>query len=295
MIKTKPSELKLALTLSNGQCFNWKKSQKDDEWIGVINKNVVALKNEADKDGIKFKQLAGNGEFHDLKKEIEDYFQLNVSMNDLRNQWVKKKKSDRRFAEIANCMKGMRIVRQDPTECLFSFICSSNNNISRITLMLDRLRSNYGEELYKHETLGSIHAFPEVDRLAQVTETELRDLGFGYRAKFVTSTAKTLLALGGTHYLKGLRGSSNDKLREALTTFQGVGPKVADCVALFSLDATSIVPVDTHVWRIACRDYDDKKGTLKNAKSVTKKLYEHVGNVFVDRFGEYAGTSPVHN
>ena len=71
-----------------------------------------------------------------------------------------------------------------PLECLISFICSSNNNISRITLMLDRLRSNYGEELYKHETLGSIYSFPSTTRLAEITESELRDLGFGYRGTY---------------------------------------------------------------------------------------------------------------
>ena len=95
--------------------------------------------------------------------------------------------------------------------------------------------------------------------------------------------------MGGSKYLTELRGSSNETLRDALTAFPGVGPKVADCVALFSLDATSSVPVETHVWRIACRDYDDENGTLRNAKSVTKKLYEHVGNVFYERFGPYAG------
>ena len=110
-----------------------------------------------------------------------------------------------------------------------------------------------------------------------------------HTAKFVTSTAKKLLTMGGSKYLTELRGSSNETLRDALTAFPGVGPKVADCVALFSLDATSSVPVDTHVWRIACRDYDDENGTLRNAKSVTKKLYEHVGNVFYERFGPYAG------
>ena len=176
--------------------------------------------------------------------------------------------------------------------------------------MLDRLRSNYGEELYCHETLGSIYSFPSTNRLAEITESELRDLGFGYRgthtlsllsllflktnknllsAKFVTSTAKKLLSMGGSKYLKNLRGSNNETLRDALTAFPGVGPKVADCVALFSLDATSSVPVDTHVWRIACRDYDDENGTLRNAKSVTKKLYDHVGNVFYERFGTHAG------
>ncbi|CAN0407425.1 unnamed protein product, partial [Discosporangium mesarthrocarpum] len=62
--------------------------------------------------------------------------------------------------------------------------------------------------------------------------------------------------------------------------------KVADCVALFSLDQSSAIPVDVHVWRIACRDYDP---TLKDCKSLTPGVYERVGDLFRERFGEHAG------
>ena len=177
--KTTPSELKLALTLSNGQCFNWKKAS--DEWVGVIGRNVVGLKDT--NRGVSFRSFGDCKRIDMLSQNLEDYFQLNVSMNELCSIWCEKNKSDKRFAAICKCMRGMRIVRQEPVECLVSFTCSSNNNISRITLMLDRLRSNYGEELYKHKTLGSIYAFPDVDRLAKVSESELRDLGFGYRGR----------------------------------------------------------------------------------------------------------------
>ena len=80
---------------------------------------------------------------------------------------------------------------QDPTECLISFICSSNNNISRITQMLGRLRTRFGQHL---ATVGgdSYHAFPSVDALTAVREQQLRDMGFGYRARFVCETVAAL-------------------------------------------------------------------------------------------------------
>jgi len=81
--------------------------------------------------------------------------------------------------------------RQEPWECLISFICSSNNNIARITGMLERLRTTFGSRL---AVIGghAYHAFPTVDQLAAVPEGQLRELGFGYRARFVCETAKQL-------------------------------------------------------------------------------------------------------
>ena len=75
-------------------------------------------------------------------------------------------------------------------------------------------------------------------------------------------------------------------MRDALCTLPGVGPKVADCVALFSLDATAAIPVDIHVWQIACRDLDP---TLSQALSLTPAVYARVGDTFRERYGDHAG------
>jgi hypothetical protein len=75
-------------------------------------------------------------------------------------------------------------------------------------------------------------------------------------------------------------------LRIILPVPAGVGRKVADCVALFSLDKHDVIPVDTHVWTIACRDFDT---SLASAKSLTPAVYERVGDLFRSRYGPYAG------
>ena len=137
------------------------------------------------------------------------------------------------------------------------------------------------------------HSFPSVERLAQTTEAELKALGLGYRAKFIRNSAIKVVAAAasgghadGSAYLQSLRSLSRDEVTKALLMFDGVGPKVADCVALFSLDQVGTVPVDTHVWRIACRDYDP---TLSECKSLTPAVYARVGELFRQRFGEHAG------
>jgi N-glycosylase/DNA lyase len=111
-------------------------------------------------------------------------------------------------------------------------------------------------------------------------------LGLGYRARYVVETAARVKDKGGMHWLHCLRLQSREDATAALTELTGVGPKVADCVALFSLDQHSCIPVDTHVWAIACREMDP---TLREAKSITPKIYKRVGDLFRDRYGDKAG------
>lgn len=215
----------------------------------------------------------------------------------LYDQWTRR--SDR-MARVINSLSGLRIVRQDPVECLFSFICSSNNNIQRIQQMVDKLRATYGDHLFTCEaTARRFHAFPTVDALAdECEEATLRELGFGYRAPFVIKTARQLQALGGVEYLLGIRDEGakaqllpastefDGSYQDQLMVFAGVGRKVADCVALFSLERLDAIPVDTHVWQIACREFD---ASLAGKKSITPGVYKSVGDHFRSRFTPFAG------
>ena len=202
---------------------------------------------------------------------LRAYFQLDVSLAALYAEWTAVDRGAGgegcgRLARVAACLPGVRILRQEPAECLFSFICSSNNNIPRITLILANIRAAYGTELLalpRRNNDGTrapplvLHSFPTLEALHGASEDDLRALGLGYRAKFVANTCTQLRAAGGYAHLLALRAVADPaKVQEALTLFPGVGRKVADCVALFSLDQTDAIPVDTHVHQIAVRDYD---------------------------------------
>lgn len=222
-----------------------------------------------------------------------------VSSVSLYDTWVT---TDDRMASIIRSLPGLRLVRQDPVECLFSFICSSNNNIQRIQQMLDKLRSTYGDCLLASSVPeAQFHAFPEIDTLAtKCQDARLRELGFGYRAPFIIKTAQQLQALGGAEYLHSLRdqgiqsqsevqssGPFDSGYQDQLMVFAGVGRKVADCVALFSLERLDAIPVDTHVRQIACREFD---ATLADSsKSLTPAVYAAVGGHFRARFAPFAG------
>ncbi|CAH0522126.1 unnamed protein product [Peronospora belbahrii] len=306
-------ELSCALTLESGQVFTWRKHPKQlATWLGVIGRRVFALHER--EDIVHFQCL------HPLDlstiegaKVLSHYFRLEVNADPLYECWTMT--SDRMTESILK-LRGLRIVRQDPVECLFSFICSSNNNIARIQGMVDRLKATYGDLIYKEEDEQGcdFYAFPSVDTLAtKCEEATLRTLGFGYRAAFIVKTAKQLQALGGAAYLNNIRDGKtivsskmmkklksskvpSDEQEEKMTSyhayqddlmvFAGVGRKVADCVALFSLEKMEAIPVDTHVWQIACRELD---ATLSKRKSITPTVYRMVGDLFRTRFIRQAG------
>ena len=298
-----PNELRPSATLTNGQCFHWMAMDPPDddvrktsawgshnatEWVGTLRaptgESVVVAIRETN-DSTLYRKI--DGPEIDCGTFLRNYFQLDQSLEDLYEEWSQ---NCPRMKKIAVSLPGVRIIDQDPWECLVSFICSSNNNIPRITKMLKSLRQTYGQRLV---TIGDdeLYSFPSLDDLASAaTEINLRTkCGMGYRAKYILETIRKLKELGGEKYLWELR-ASNDPIgvQEKLCEFHGVGRKVADCVALFSLKQENAVPVDVHVWNIARRDYDND-GTLAAVKSLTPSVYRAVGDLFRDRFQAKSG------
>jgi N-glycosylase/DNA lyase len=306
-------ELRPSATLTTGQCFNWlvvegsvacvaadtaaMSPQKSawgthdaKEWVGVpLNDRVISIRETSTT--TLFRVLCGPTE--GAKEELRSYFRLETPLATLYEEWSKQ---DARLARIAKAIPGVRIVRQNPHECLFSFICSSNNNIPRITKMLSYFREKYGKfliELPTRKDTGevgtlSLFSFPTLSSLADATESDLRMMGLGYRAKFIIETRDLLKEYGGDDYLLKLRTQrDSEAVQEELIKFSGIGRKVADCIALFSLDQNDAIPVDVHVQHIASRDYDPT--VLGEAKSITPTIYRRVGNLFRDRFTNYSG------
>ncbi|XP_065127384.1 N-glycosylase/DNA lyase isoform X1 [Paramisgurnus dabryanus] len=312
------SELWLNLTLGCGQTFRWRETA-DGHWTGVMQGKVWTLTqtentlwyyvygyqiNAEEDNGVKCKikeeksskvminmnQVEGDlctvmSELDNKDEErLREYFQLDVKLGDLYRDWST---LDPHFKQIANVFTGVRMLRQDPVECLFAFICSSNNHISRIQGMIDRLCQTLGTSLC---TLDGVayHDFPSLQVLADDSvEKRLRDLGFGYRARFLQQSAQIIVNSRGPDWLKSLRSAPYIQARDALRALPGVGLKVADCVCLMSLDKSEAVPVDTHVWQISRRDYNCDAGSTQ--KTLTDKVYKDICDFFRNLWGPYAG------
>ncbi|KAM0554171.1 hypothetical protein ACHAPJ_006970 [Fusarium lateritium] len=235
----------------------------------------------------------------DTEALLRHYFNLDISLGPLYKQWSE---ADPNFRKRAPQFQGVRILSQDAWEALICFICSSNNNITRISQMVHKLCLHYGP-LISYMGDEAFHDFPTPqDLTGDGVEAHLRALGFGYRAKYIADTARIVAKEKPDNWLESLRNpeqpcfnatpvpkekhATYKEAHEQLLTLKGVGPKVADCVCLMGLGWGESVPVDTHVWQIAQRDY--KFGKSK-AKTLNKAMYDAVGDHFRDLWGKYAG------
>jgi N-glycosylase/DNA lyase len=317
LINTTIKELNLSLTLISGQSFRWRKFDNNWIGI-IDNKHVIQLtqnkdfinykvlnqfnnnnnnNNNNNKKSEEINQMVNSSKNKNkpktiinnnkrLKSETNDkvqyfdnllaeYFRLDVSLEQLYENWSK---CDENFAQISPKFPGVRILRQNPIENLFSFICSSNNNISRISKMVENLCQKYGHKLFDSKTIGTIYSFPDINSLAEDSvESELRALGFGYRSKFINRTAKMILDLepkSPENWLKSLQSMSYENAKKELMKMPGIGAKVADCICLMSLNHLNAIPVDTHVHQIAANNYLPE---LKKNKSLTDRHYRLIG------------------
>ncbi|KAK6340656.1 8-oxoguanine glycosylase ogg1 [Orbilia brochopaga] len=302
------NQLCLATVLRCGQSFRWKASGPG-EWSCGFPDRIISLRQSDTHLHYRATYPATPPAKDDTEEILKDYFNLSVDLASLYEKWSA---ADPNFKKKAGEFRGVRMLRQDPWECLVGFICSSNNNISRISQMVDKLCATFGAPLgtithtstpsppLTSTTPSSLNAptspthtpvpyfsFPSIAALTPPTvESTLRSLGFGYRAKYLHQTA-ILLHSRPPNYLTTLRTDKTYReAHDALLEFSGVGPKVADCVCLMSLDKMGAVPVDTHVWQIATRDYKFRGG--KN-KSMTKAVYDAVGEHFRGLWGDEAG------
>ena len=231
----------LALTLASGQTFRWQR--KGDWHYGVVGQNIW-----------KICQAGRALEFHSAP-EPEDataalarsYFRLDDDLTAI----YRRIGEDRNIQAAIRRYKGLRLLRQDPWECLVSFVISAYSNIRRITGHVERLSAAYGEPVSMDGHRR--HTFPSPQRLAEAGEQDLRAMGLGYRAKFLARLAPDILQRELD--LTELRARPYAEAKAELLSIYGVGDKVADCVLLFSLDKLEAFPVDVHVRRAVTELY----------------------------------------
>ncbi|KAK2718045.1 N-glycosylase/DNA lyase-like [Artemia franciscana] len=282
------AELNIDIVLQCGQSFRWKRDLINKSWQGVFSNKLWILKQGSSE--ISYEVLSSDAECHQTKvekeqicnEELVDYFQFNVPLVPLYDAWSQ---ADEKFKKLALRYQGVRMLRQDPVENVFSFICSSNNNIQRISSMVEHLCSSYGKQIAVYNG-QKVYSFPELSSLMdESVERNLRTLGFGYRAKYIQKAAEIIEQRGGRSWLVNLRNVPYVEAKASLVSIPGIGEKVADCICLMSLDKTCAIPVDTHVFQIA-KTY---LPALAEKKSVTHRIYSEISIFFQELYGPYAG------
>lgn len=253
-----------------GQCFRWN-LQKDGTYIGVFGETVLQIKKE--KESIIMEGLCK----HDIKETVEEYFDLKRDYKPIKERLAK---IDENMAISIQYGQGIRLLNQDLWETILSFIISANNNIPRIKGIIERLSKTYGNSITWRGK--NYYTFPTAEQLKDVTIKEFRDLGLGFRDKRLYET--TQMVVNQQVDLQEMQQNPNTfQVREELLTLSGVGPKVADCILLFStLKRLEVFPIDVWVKRVM----NDLYIQAPNEDKVSKKQIERIAT---EKFGNLAG------
>ncbi len=255
----------LGATLASGQAFRWR--FHDDAWEGVIGQNWVRLEEKPGHVRVETETAMEDWNW------LEDYLQTEVNLAEV----VVSFPQDVPMCESVAACHGLRLLKQEPWECLASFILSSTKQIVQIQQIVELLCCRYGERVAAPVGREPQYAFPRPERLARCTEAELRESKMGFRAKYLLAAAQAVAV--GKLDLESLRQMSCSQARDKLMELPGVGRKIADCVLLFAYGFQEAFPVDVWVLKALQQLYFPKR------RASAKRLAEFTATYF----GPYSG------
>lgn len=231
-------------TFECGQCFRWEKLA-DGTWIGVVNNKIFMLKHK-DINGVPC--IITNSTLEDWKNILVDYLDLNYAYN------ISIPDSDKFAKQACEIGKGIRILKQDPWETLISFIISQRNNIPKIKTTISKLCNRFGDiiSIKVNGVTYTKNTFPSKQCISKLSISDLDGLGLGYRDRYIIEAANSDVDV---YKLRDSKVSSEVALN-ILQSLYGVGPKVANCVALFGLHKLDVFPIDVWMQRIIDQYYN---------------------------------------
>jgi N-glycosylase/DNA lyase len=255
----------LEATLTSGQAFRWDSCPSG--WETVLGTRWVRV------------SLAGGCLRAETAEAVESwdwltrYLQLETDLANVLAEFP----ADEPMRLAVDACRGLRLLRQEPWECLASFILSSTKQIVQIRQIVRLLCERFGDRVVAPADHAPAYAFPSAARLAQVSETELRACKMGFRAPYLQATALALAS--GDLELRMLEALGVEEARSRLMALPGVGRKIADCVLLFAFGFQNAFPVDVWVAKGLRELYFP--GRRANRKRLERFSQTH--------FGRYAG------
>jgi len=268
----------LGYTLECGQAFRWKRL--GGWWYGVVRGKVIKIRQVSDRLQVQSFTERVNAE------SIQNYFRLNDNLPFILSEVNK----DKHIRKAIQNFYGLRITRQEPWECLISYICATHKNIPAIKEMIHNLCRQFGRKITFDG--HSFYTFPKPSDLAETNIEDIRQCKLGFRTKRVLETSKIINS--GELDLEALRQVNYEEAKLELLRLPGVGHKVADCVLLFSLDSLQAFPVDVWMKKIILEFYPKffSQSFIENVSekgSITEHEYNKLSNFGKKYFGPYAG------
>lgn len=231
----------LGATLDSGQAFRW--TTRDGGWEGVVAGRWVRLRQG--REGIEAMTMGAPGDWEWLRH----YLQPDEDLKRILDTFP----ADPPLREAVAACRGLRLLRQDPWECLASFLLSSTKQIVQIRQIVELLCQRFGDPVAAPAGAGTARAFPTAERLADAGEDALRACRMGFRARYLGRTAKAVAT--GAIDLRAISRLPLAEARGRLMELDGVGRKIADCVLLFAFGFFEAFPVDVWVMRVLEESY----------------------------------------
>jgi N-glycosylase/DNA lyase len=257
-------------SINSGQVFLWEKHS--NSWYGIHGDRVI-----------KFTQSDGYVEFCSFPED-KSCDQKIFRLDDDIKKIFEEISHDPLVCRLAKAYPGLRLIRQDPHQCLFSFVCATNTNIPMIRRMLYNMARKFGR-LTKVDGMG-FFTFPSAADINRATVDELRGCGLGYRTKAIKAVADAIT--GGRLDFDSLKKASYYESRKELLQVYGIGNKIADCALLFSLEKLDAFPIDVWIARALANHYSWLHKS-KFSDKIAPHQYEQLSEIARKYFGKYAG------
>ena len=254
----------LKYTLECGQCFRWNKLD-EKYYVGVIKDRAMKIKQEGDK------LYISSNNMYNLQEVIFEYFDINTDYSKVEKRISK---IDDNVNNAVKNTSGIHILNQDFFETLISYIISANNNIPRISKSVNLISQKYGKKvIFENE---EYYLFPTPNELKNVSEEDFKKCGVGFRARYLKHAVEGILSKKIN--IEKLKELPTNKLKMELLKIMGVGPKVADCILLFSCKRREVFPIDVWVERVMTNLYFKDYGRAMKKKEILEYAEKYFGN-----------------
>ena len=278
-LETQGQPFNLDLTLKAGQTFRWQQDKDTGWWDGVVRGQLIRIRQQ---DGRELEFQSAPGPDGVVAEMLRRYFRLDDNIGAIYESINR----DAPMAELVRRYRGLRLMRQEPWECLISYICSRRNSVERIAQSMENLSEKWGEALKADDVIR--HAFPTPAALAgaDIGDLDQAITGIPQLPECVQSASQDISA--GRVTLDGLEKETYPAVISELRKLKGVGPKISNCVALFSLDKLDAFPIDTHIGK-GLRDIYPQNQGMRDAD------LHNWGRDYFGPFAGYAGQFIFHH
>jgi N-glycosylase/DNA lyase len=250
-------------SINSGQVFLWEKDGTD--WYGINGQDVLKINK--------------NGIVKSIRNSKTNFFRKNDNMEEI----IKSISEDKTVKKAVKEYEGLRLFRQDPFQCMISFIISSNSNIQKIKNSLEKITKKFGTQIKIQNK--EFFLFPNPEKLANASIEEIKKCGVGYRAPFIKQASK-MIVLKKINF-EYLEKCDYEEAKKNICVIPGIGNKVADCILLFSLNKLEAFPLDTWMIKILEKYYSNQFNI--KTKTITEKQYQILHEKIVNYFGPYCG------